>query len=528
MTQRSHIDSGPRAELSPGFAGPEPGAGAALSATAAVSRPAWQRLFVIGMSHRTAPLDVREQLALPEDEVRKQLQQVAALSGGEALLLSTCNRVELYAALPETLSAPPAAAEGELRAQLQPFEDVLLASAPTARKYLYHHVGEPALRHLFRVASSLDSLVVGEPQILGQVKAAYRLAQTVGTLSPGRGAGGGEGPLSALLPRAFAVAKRVRSETQIGRAAASVASVGVELATQVFGELRGHPVLLVGAGKMAELCARHLREAGADTLLIANRTRRRAEELASRLSGSAHELSELESLLSRAAVVVCSAGAPQPLIHSELVQRVMRARRGRWLLFIDIAVPRDVEPAVGGLDNVYLYDIDALSDVAAGNRAERERAAQQAEAIIESELLRARERQATADVTPVIKALRKKAEGIAHSELARVLPRLSGLSERDRALVSGLADAVVNKLLHEPLTALKRSAAAAAQRGEARGDGRPGERVEAARGPDLLAAVQQLWSLTQSAGPEDPADDALDGPPPSPATPDLSRKKSNA
>jgi glutamyl-tRNA reductase len=275
---------------------------------------------------------------------------------------------------------------------------------------------------------------------------------------------------------------------------------------------------------MAELCARHLREAGADTLLIANRTRRRAEELASRLSGSAHELSELESLLSRAAGVVCSAGAPQPLIHSELVQRVMRARRGRWLLFIDIAVPRDVEPAVGGLDNVYLYDIDALSDVAAGNRAERERAAQQAEAIIESELLRARERQATADVTPVIKALRKKAEGIAQSELARVLPRLSGLSERDRALVSGLADAVVNKLLHEPLTALKRSAAAAAPRG----DGRPGERAEAARGPDLLSAVQQLWSLTQSAGPEDAADDALDGPPPSPATPDLSRKKSNA
>lgn len=514
MTQRSHVDSGPGAEADLSFAAAASAPAGAPTPTTSVisggapsSRPAWQRLFVIGMSHRTAPLDVRELLALPEDDVRRQLQQAATLAGGEALLLSTCNRVELYAALPESLASP----DSDVRDQLRPFEDVLLSGTPTARKYLYHHVGEAAMRHLFRVASSLDSLVIGEPQILGQVKAAYRLAQSVGTLSGGRSGGAGEGPLAAIVPRAFSVAKRVRSETQIGRAAASVASVGVELATQVFGELRGHPVLLVGAGKMAELCARHLREAGADTLLIANRTRRRAEELAARLSGSAHDLSELETLLSRAAVVVCSAGATQPLITSEQVQRVMRARRGRWLLFIDIAVPRDVEPAVGALDNVYLYDIDALSDVAAGNRAERERSAQQAEAIVESELVRARERQATADVTPVIKALRKKAEGIAQTELARVLPRLSGLSDRDRALVSGLADAVVNKLLHEPLTALKRSAAATAQR------------TEASPGPDLLAAVQALWSLA-------PQDDAGDEPvvEPAPTVPDPGRTKRNA
>jgi glutamyl-tRNA reductase len=521
VTQRSHVDSGPSVEAGLGFAAADGIATAPVAAASgggAANRPVWQRLFVVGMSHRTAPLDVRELLARPDDEVRKQLQQAAALAGGEALLLSTCNRVELYAALPDNMASPG----GDLRAQLQPFEDVLLSGTPSARSYLYHHVGEAALRHLFRVASSLDSLVVGEPQILGQVKAAYRLAQAEGTL-----AGGREGPLSALLPRAFSVAKRVRSETPIGRAAASVASVGVELATQVFGELRGHPVLLIGAGKMAELCARHLREAGADTLLIANRTRRRAEELAARLGGSAHDLTELETLLARAAVVVCSAGAAQPLVTSEQVQRVMRARRGRWLLFIDIAVPRDVDAAVGTLDNVYLYDIDALSDVAAGNRAERERAAQQAEAIIEGEILRTRERQATADVTPVIKALRKKAEGIAQSELARVLPRLSGLSERDRALVSGLADAVVNKLLHEPLTALKRSAAAAAaaQRGEARSADRPEDRASASRGPDLLAAVQALWSLAPQ---DDPGEAAPDEAPQNPALPDPSRQKSNA
>ena len=526
MTQRSQVDSGSAAESALGF-GAQPGS---VGGAAVVSRPAWQRLFVIGMSHRTAPIDVREGLALPEDEVRKQLQQAAALSGGETLLLSTCNRVELYSALPETvaesLSERAADSSGPLPAQLRSLEDVLLSGQSAARQYLYHHVGEAALRHLFRVASSLDSLVVGEPQILGQVKAAYRLAQQVGTLGAGRAGGGGEGPLSSLIPRAFSVAKRVRSETQIGRAAASVASVGVELATQVFGELRGHPVLLVGAGKMAELCARHLREAGADTLLIANRTRRRAEELAARLGGSAHELSELETLLARAAVVVCSAGAQQPLITSEQVQRVMRARRGRWLLFIDIAVPRDVEPTVASLDNVYLYDVDALSDVAAGNRAERERAAKQAEAIIESELLRARERQATADVTPVIKALRKKAEGIAQSELARVLPRLSGLSEKDRALVSGLADAVVNKLLHEPLTALKRSAAAGA-RGEGASEARGGE---AGRGPDLLAAVQALWSLSPTPEPGDPGEPRDESGPtaPSPSVPSSQRKKSSA
>ncbi len=504
MSQHERIDIGPTPE-----GGPPAESGKGSEARASVLGPSLgsspssrQRLFVIGLSHRTAPVDVRETLALTEDRVRAQLEQVAQLSGGEAMLLSTCNRVELYATLPSPLAEDPAPTSGsdDSRGMLAPFEDVLLAGHSSARRYLYHHVGDAALRHLFRVASSLDSLVIGEPQILGQVKAAYRLAQSVGTIASGRV----DSPLGAAVPRAFSVAKRIRTETPIGRAAASVASVGVDLATQVFGNLRGHPVLLIGAGKMAELCARHLREAGADTVLIANRTRRRAEELAERLGGSAHELSELESLLTRAAVVVCSAGATQPLVTHDQVARVMRARRGRWLLFIDIAVPRDVEPSVGSLDNVYLYDIDALSDVAAGNRAERERAAAQAESIIEAELRRSRERLATADVTPVIKALRKKAQGIAQAEVARVVPRLAGLSPRDRALVSGLADAVVNKLLHEPLTALKRSAAAAAEREDpvARGAARSDERAEAARS-QLAQAVVALWSLALEEPPEE-------------------------
>lgn len=548
MSQHERVDISPAADAGPPASPPLDSVEEARSAPVASAGPGQrlQRLFVVGLSHRTAPVDVREQLALPEEGVRLQLQQAARLAGGDAMLLSTCNRVELYATLPASATD----LQGEAhRALLAPFEDVLLSGHSGARRYLYHHVGEAALRHLFRVASSLDSLVVGEPQILGQVKAAYRLAQTVGTIgsSGSSGAGGlgasagagraSDSPLAAAIPRAFSVAKRIRTETNIGRAAASVASVGVELATQVFGHLRGHPVLLIGAGKMAELCARHLREAGADTLLIANRTRRRAEDLAGRLGGSAHELSELESLLTRAAVVVCSAGAAQPLVTHEQVARVMRARRGRWLLFIDIAVPRDVEPSVSNLDNVYLYDIDALSDVAAGNRAEREKAAAQAEAIVEAELQRSKERLASADVTPVIKALRKKAQGIAQAEVARILPRLNSLSPRDRALVGGLADAVVNKLLHEPLTALKRSAALSAGGDKPRtgagprtsdpalslASGRDGtsdgtsegndDRGDVPRSRDLAQAIVALWSLQLEESDDDPAASRSDSPP---------------
>jgi glutamyl-tRNA reductase len=311
-------------------------------------------------------------------------------------------------------------------------------------------------------------MIVGEPQILGQVKSAYKTAATAGTIGS---------VLNSAVPRAFAVAKRVRTETAIGQSAASVASVAVELAQQVFGELRGQPVLLVGAGKMAELCARHLREAGATDFLIVNRTLQRAQELAGRLGGgSAHELSELEPLLGRAAVVICSTGAPQPLLRAELLARVMKARRSRWLLLIDIAVPRDIEPSVGKLPNVYLYDIDALSAVVSGNLGERQRAAATAEAIVKEELLRTVSRDRTADVVPVIRALRERAQSIAHAEVAKVLPRLNGLGDRERQLINGLAEAVVNKLLHSPLTVLKQGAAESA-------------------GAELAEVVRRLWAL---------------------------------
>jgi glutamyl-tRNA reductase len=421
------------------------------------------QLFVIGVSHRTAPVEVREALSLGEQELREQLRAAAGLCG-EAMVLSTCNRYELYGRLP---------GGDDGREQLLRVESLLTRAHSAARDHLYRLHGEQAVRHLFRVASSLDSMVLGEPQILGQVKQAFQLAQSAGTVGS---------TLGALLPHAFLVAKRVRSETAIGVNSASVASVAVSLASQVFGQLRGQPVLLVGAGKMAELCARHLREASADQFLVVNRTRARAEELAARLRGTAHDFGELEALLARAAVVLCSTGAREPVLRADLLARVMKARKGRWLVLIDIAVPRDIEPQAGELDNVYLYDIDALQAVVAGNLAERQREAAAAEQIIVAELARAAARAREGGVVPVIKALRAYAQGVAQAEVARLAPRLGTLGERERKLVQQLADGIVNKLLHPPLTALKRAAA----------------EPDANLGLDLAGAVRSLWPLVEA------------------------------
>ncbi|MFO0572535.1 MAG: glutamyl-tRNA reductase [Polyangia bacterium] len=420
------------------------------------------RIFVIGLSHRTAPVDIREALSVDGEALQLQLKQAAELCG-EALVLSTCNRYELYGRIADERA-------------LTRVEALIAARRPEAREHLYHLQGEAAVRHLFRVASSLDSMVLGEPQILGQVKQAYHAAQQAGTVGP---------VLSSVVPRAFQVAKRVRTDTAIGQSASSVASVAVALAGQVFGGLSGHPVLLVGAGKMAELCARHLREASADQFLVVNRTRSRAEDLAGRLSGTAHEWSELEALLGRAAVVLCSTGAREPVLRLELLQRVMKARRGRWLLLIDIAVPRDIDPKIAALENVYLYDIDALQAVVSDNLSERQREATAAEQIVEAEIMRLGAREREGDVVPLIRALRAHALGLAQAEVGRVLPRLGPLGDRERRLVEGLAEGIVNKLLHAPLTALKRSAT-----GGDPASGRIG---------DLAEAVRRLWPLEQAA-----------------------------
>lgn len=401
---------------------------------------------VVGLSHHTTPVEVRERLAFAEAELPEALRRAAQLTTGEALLLSTCNRVELYLAGDAPLDA--------LRSRVAAFLAQEHSLPGALESHLYAHQSEDALRHLFRVAASLDSAVIGEPQILGQVKAAFEVAQRAGTIGA---------LLGQVLPRALSAAKRVRTETRIARSSSSVASAAVELARRIFGGLDGREVLVVGAGKMGELAARHLYSAGCARLLVANRTRERAEELAGRMravggEASAHGFEELPALLTRADVVLCSTGAAQPVLAREAVQRAMKARKGRWLCLLDIAVPRDVEPAAGELPNVYLYDVDALTRVASDNLEERRREAERAEVILDEEVARCAEGLRARGVVPTIRALREQFGAVARAEVERTLRRLGPIAEKERREIELLAEAIVNKLLHQPLTTLKREA----------------------------------------------------------------------
>jgi len=327
------------------------------------------RLCVIGLSHRTASVELRERATIPGTELPSTLARLHAVPGvHEVMVLSTCNRVELYAAVADESAVPE-----RLRA-------ALLLGRPHAaelERALYVHEDQAALRHLFRVASSLDSMVVGESQILGQVKEAFQLAVDAGTVGV---------VLQRVVPHAFSVAKRVRSETEVARSSASVASVAVELARQIFGDLKNRAVLVVGAGKMGDLSAKHLKAAGVNDLHVVNRSPGRAEELAARLGGRAHPWEELDRLLQKADIVLCSTGAPEPVIRRDRVEKVMKVRRGRWLFFIDIAVPRDIDPAVGEIEEVYLYDIDTLEQLAEEARGRRQLQIEQCERIIDSQL----------------------------------------------------------------------------------------------------------------------------------------------
>jgi glutamyl-tRNA reductase len=394
------------------------------------------RLAVAGLSHRTAPVDVRERAAIPDGELASVLTRARATAGvDEVMIVSTCNRVEIYGAVADDAGADL------LRGVLCDMRGADLRGA------VYGYEGEAALRHVFRVASSLDSMVVGEPQILGQVKDAYSAAVEQGVAGA---------LLGRVLPRAFQIAKRVRSETEIARASASVASVAVDLARQIFGELDGRRVLVVGAGKMGALAARHLKKAGAADLTVVNRTASRGAELADQLGAQAAPWEERETLLRVADIVVSSTGASEPVLTRAIVERAMKARRGRWLLLIDIAVPRDIEPTAGKLENVFLYDIDGLQQVLDANLAGRMREADQAAALVEEEVRRFLAGEQALGVVPTIKDLRAHFVAVAQAEVARLQQRMSaGANERDRALIKELGDALVNKLLHGPLTALK-------------------------------------------------------------------------
>ncbi|HEY1549259.1 MAG TPA: glutamyl-tRNA reductase [Kofleriaceae bacterium] len=401
-------------------------------------------LFVVGLSWHTAPVAVREKLAFRDDELAPTLRgALAELPVTEALLISTCNRVELYGV------AKPGA-EPDPRAFLAANRSVKLRDVESA---LYAHRGGAAIRHVFRVASSLDSLVVGEAQILGQLKAAYAVAGAAGTAGP---------VLSRALERAFGVAKRVRTETSIARGAANVSSVAVELARRVWRDLAGKRVLVVGAGKMSSLAAKHLYANGAQEIVVTNRSPERAQALADEIDAVAKPWGELEALLVAADVVISSTGAREPVLTYPMFKRVARARRGRPMIVIDIAVPRDAEPKIADLDDVYLYDIDDLDKVVKANLAERQKSADQAGKIVEHEAGQFEHWLRTQGVVPTIRALRTKLAEIGDAEVQKALDQLARREhsrEQQRELLQRTVQLVVNKILHTPTTALRGSEA---------------------------------------------------------------------
>jgi glutamyl-tRNA reductase len=399
-------------------------------------------LFVVGISWRTAPVAIREKLAFREEELPGALRKLTQDHPvAEALLISTCNRVEVYG-----VAAPGQDATGPVRRFLA--EQRGLRPGEVA-SVLYDHRGSAAIRHVFTVAAALDSLVLGEAQILGQLKAAYGIAGGAGTSGP---------LLGRCLERAFGVAKRVRTETSIARGASNVSTVAVELAGRVFGDLAGKSVLVVGAGKMSRLAARHLYRSGAQRIIVTNRSPEKAEALAAEIDGVAKPWEDLEGLLVDADVVISSTGAPVPILTRPLFKRVTKARRWRPMIVIDIAVPRDAEPAILDLDGVFLYDIDDLEKGVESNLAERAKAAEQAMRIVEHEAGQFEHWMRTQGVVPTIRALRERFAQVADAELQKALEQLGRRDHtpaQQRELVQRLVQLIVNKLLHQPTAALR-------------------------------------------------------------------------
>ncbi len=399
-------------------------------------------LVVVGLSHRTAPVELREQLAVPAESLGACVKEIASLPGAsEAMLVATCNRVEAYVAS-ESTSSTVAALRGFFAKR---------APGAAVDSCLYEYADDRAVRHVFRVAASLDSMVVGEPQILGQVKEAYAAAESAGALGP---------TLRRAIPRAFSAAKRVRNETGIANGRVSVASVAVDLATQIFGSLSERKVLLLGAGKMALGAARALVAQGAK-MSVANRSYDRAVELARSWGADAHPLDDLSLLLTVADVVLCSTGASRYVLTLEDAKAAMKVRRGRPLFVVDIAVPRNVDPRVNDLDGAYVYDVDDLEREVARALSLRGGSLAQAEQIVDEEIHAfERDRRASSGAGPTIAALREHFRAVARAELERSLSgKLKHLGAAERAALEAMVDATVNKLLHAPMVALRSQAA---------------------------------------------------------------------
>jgi glutamyl-tRNA reductase len=397
------------------------------------------RFQLIGVNHKTAPVEVRERLAIPESrlpEACKKLVEHPAVA--EGMIVSTCNRVEFIASMKN--------GAGDLREFMR---DYFQVDPSQFESHLYEFREDEAIRHIFRVASSLDSMVVGEPQILGQVKEAYATARAVGAV---------RAQLDQLLTRAFAVAKRVRTETAVGSSSVSIASVAVELAQKIFGSLNGKSVYVVGAGKMSELAARHLLAHGASSIFVANRTYDRAIRLAQKFDGQAIEFSRLYETCDNADVVITSTGSPHFIFRREHGEKFLSKRRNRPMFFIDIAVPRDVDPEMNKLDGIFVYDIDDLQQAVTSHVADRKKEAETAEAIVNEEVQKFHARVQTLDVVPTIVSLQDHFETIRQAEIDRVRGRLGTLSSDQEMAVEALTRGIVNKIMHTPISTLKTAA----------------------------------------------------------------------
>ena len=396
-------------------------------------------IVLLGLNHKTAPIELRELLSFSKEEavaVMEGLQKCPDIN--EVMLISTCNRVEVLLTTSNTINAV-----NSVKTYISEFKKI-----PTSKfaEALYMHDGEEAIRHIFRVASSLDSMMVGEPQILGQIKDAYLTAilkKTSGVI------------LNRLLHKTFFIAKRVRSETGIGDHAVSISYAAIELARKIFGDLEGKKVLLVGAGEMAELAVEHLIKNRTGEIFVANRTFERGVELSNRFKGRAIRIEEIPDYLKVVDIIISSTGSPNFVIVRDQVKGVMRSRRNRSIFFIDIAVPRDIDPGINRLNNAYVYDIDDLKGVIDENIKDRNKESIKGERIVDEAVINFQHWYESLDVVPTIVALRNKIDTIARTEVKKTLQSLNNLSDNDRQAIHRMTNSLINKILHNPTLFLK-------------------------------------------------------------------------
>ena len=398
-------------------------------------------LLVFGLNHKTAPIHLRERLAFTANEQTQLNESVKTLHCDSSVLLSTCNRVELYA----TKKVPSSTPLSE-QTLVHTFAQICKVQEAELSPHVYYHQGEDAVKHLFRVASSLDSMVVGEPQILGQLKEAFETSKSQGYLKQS---------LQNIMQHAFMVAKKVRHQTGIARSVVSISSVAIRLAKQIFGDLSQQSVLLVGAGEMSELAAQHLKNEGVARLFVANRSLDRATQLAQKLGGHPRQLDELPQLLTQVDIVITSTAARHYLIQSKEIQKVLKIRKYRPIFLIDIAVPRNIDPDINQIDNVYLYDVDDLNYIAQENKKLREQEAHNAESMVVEEVEHFVHTSARKELGPCIKAVRDQVHQVKTQELEWLKRRCKDLSPEQEKLILQFADRLSNKILHPVSKGLK-------------------------------------------------------------------------